>query len=537
MSLTVSCAFVATVLVGSLLCLISGEESDAGPACPAPCECRVEQPGDRFIVDCKRKSLWTFPNMTGLEDTLIHRLYMDGNQISDIFAKQFAGLRIKGIQLSDNPIMLIEEGAFDGLADSLEFLSLRRTHLMDVPTSALKELHNLLVLDMSGVSPLMTLNGNAFQGLSKLETLVLKGVMFIDIHPDAFEGLGALQLLRMESCTLVYIPDAIQRLKTLRFLHLDQNSIDYIPDDMFSTLPELRTLSLSANRFADGEHHVTRNAFNGLNKLEELDLAFNEFTAVPHHAFHPLQSLRVLKLSDNYLTSIHPESFIGLNSLFELDIGGNVVVVDEEILSDIADTLEVLRLGRTGLTWETFPHSVIRNLTKLEELDLEGNHFPHIPSDAFSGVTAKSISLMYCGVENTHPTAFRGLDAPAKIKLNWNKIQNITFVHDPCAFEKIELYRNPLHCDCQLEHMAKYEHLQFVGHCATPLTFQGHELKHYMSDIHESCQSAPVKRDVEVCPWDKERYTKASAASSMHSLYTSVNSLVLLSLVFMLFRN
>ena len=202
--------------------------------------------------------------------------------------------------------MLIEEGAFDGLADSLEFLSLRRTHLMDVPTSALKELHNLLVLDMSGVSPLMTLNGNAFQGLSKLETLVLKGVMFIDIHPDAFEGLGALQLLRMESCTLVYIPDAIQRLKTLRFLHLDQNSIDYIPEHMFSTLPELRTLSLSANRFADGEHHVTRNAFAGLNKLEELDLAFNEFTAVPHHAFHPLQVGIKLCINELHILYINP---------------------------------------------------------------------------------------------------------------------------------------------------------------------------------------------------------------------------------------
>jgi len=538
MSLTVSCVFVATVLVGSLLCLIScSDEADARQACPAPCDCRVEQPGDRFIVDCKRKSLWSFPNMTGLEDTLIHRLYMDGNQISDIFAQQFAGLRIKGIQLSDNPIMLIEEGAFDGLAETLEFLSLRRTHLMDVPTSALRPLHNLLVLDMSGVSPLMTISGNAFVGLSKLETLVLKGVMLIDVHPDAFVGLNALQLLRMESCTLVYIPDAIRRLKSLRFLHLDQNSIDFIPEYMFQELSELRTLSLSANRFADGDHHVTKEAFTGLNKLEELDLAFNEFTAVPHHAFHPLQSLRILKLSDNLLTSIHPDSFIGLNSLFELDIGGNIITVDEQIMHDIADTLEVLRLGRTGLTWDTFPHAVIKNLNKLEELDLEGNHFPHIPSDAFSGVSAKSISLMYCGVEHTEPTAFRGLDGPARIKLNWNKITNITFVHDPCAFEKIELYRNPLHCDCQLEHIAKYDHLKFVGHCATPETYQGHELKHYMSNIHDTCES---KSDAEICPWAKEgeRYaaTGANAAPSSHSLHTAVNSLVLFSLVFMLFR-
>merc|ERR1712038_76681 len=388
---------------------------------------------------------------------------------------------------------------------------------------------------MSGVSPLMTIAGNAFIGLDRLETLVLKGVMLIDVHPDAFEGLTSLQLLRMESCTLVYIPDAIRRLKTLRFLHLDQNSIDFIPDFMFEELTELRSLSLSANRFADGPHHVTKDAFAGLSKLQELDLAFNEFTAIPYHAFHPLQSLRILKLSDNLLTSIHPESFIGLNSLFELDIGGNIVVVDDEILSDIADTLEVLRLGRTGLTWETFPHSVIRNLTKLEELDLEGNHFPHIPSDAFAGVTAKSISLMYCGVEHTDPTAFRGLPGPAKIKLNWNQITTITFVHDPCAFEKIELYRNPLHCDCQLEQMAKYEHLKFIGHCATPVSYEGHELKHYLSNIHESCESPVHQRDSEVCPWAEKAYQFNSAASNHHS--ATVTSLVLICLLSMLFRN
>lgn len=531
MSLTVSALFAATVVVGSLLFMVSCKEDEK---CPTPCECRREGPDARLIIDCKRKGLTTIPDISGLQDTVIHRFFLDGNRIADIFSQQFKGFAIQGLQFSDNPIMEIADDAFDGLDESLEFLSLQRTELWEVPTAALSSLHKLVVLDMSGVAPLMTLRAHDFTGLASLEELVLKGVMLIDVHPDAFAGLTRLNILRMESCGLSTIPDSIRHLTALRYIHLDQNSIDNVPNYMFRELPALRTITLSANRLADGQRHLPENAFGGLRFLTELDLGFNEFTVVPRQVFSSLSTLEKLRLGDNFITELHPDSFIGMDSLEELDIGGNNVIINHKVLRDVKDTLKVLHIGRTGLTWETFPGEILRNLTSLKELDLEGNRFPVLPTDAFSGIKAKSISLMYCGIEHTEPYAFRGLKAPVKVKLNWNRITNVTFVHDPCAFEKIELYRNPVHCDCAFRQMANYNHIQWIGHCATPEEFGGHEITRYVSGVQGYCNSSTPHSPVGICDWYASAYsTEDTSSSSIASpSLAAINVLILLSLCF-----
>ena len=532
--MSLSVIALACTFIGATLLLLASAENDEN--CPEPCTCRREQPGARFIVDCKRKGLKHIPNVTNLHDTVIHRLFLDGNRIQEVESNQFQGVKIKGIQFSDNPLMDIANDAFAGLEDTLEFLSLQRTHLAEVPSAALSSLSNLVTLDMSGVSPLMVLWSGEFQGLSSLEVLWLKGVALIQVEEDAFAGLDSLKVLRMDSCGLHYLPTSINKhLPKLRYLHLDQNTIDYIPDNAFQNLPELETLTLTANRLAGGPNYLSNDAFSGLRNLKELDLSFNEFYSVPHHSFAPLKKVERLRLSDSVISEIHPQSFHGMDALKELDLGGNKISLSHEVLRDVKDTLEVLRIGRTGLTWDTFPHEIIRNLSSLQELDLEGNEFAHVPADAFSGIKAKTISLMYCGIQHTEPNAFRGLKSPVRVKLNWNRITNVTFVHDPCAFEKIELFRNPVHCDCNFRQMAQYNHIQLVGHCATPEEVGGHELTRYVSGIHSYCNSTDLTSG-STCDWypslavGARESTASGASPELLSSYLIV--LILLSMKF-----
>jgi len=457
-------------------------------ACPDVCKCRMENA--RLVVDCRRRKLSEVPSFAGLRNETIYRIFLDGNRITDLHSKQFAGLNINGIQIADNPLMEIADDAFAGLESSLVFLSLRGTRLIDLPSAALAPLSNLEILDMSRVDPLMIIEENAFLGLTSLEELNLKGIRLIDVHDNAFTGLDSLDVLKMEDCGMTFFPKAINKLTSLRRIHLDQNKIDEMPDATFSLLPELEIITLSGNRLLDGDQYLPANAFMGLNKLYKLDLSLNEFRHVPRRAINGLKKLNTLMLNSNLLTQLHDESFTGLDSLKVLHLEGNEVVLTDEVLEDIRDTLEVLHIGRAGLTWANFPHDVLRNLTKLVELDLQGNEFRHIPADAFSGLTAKTISLMYCNIERAEPFAFRGLpNGPLKIKLNWNKITNVSFVHDPCSFSRIELFRNPVHCDCRFRSMAAYNHIEMVGACASPPEVGPIELNEYLISTQESCPS------------------------------------------------
>ncbi|KAJ8035045.1 Leucine-rich repeat-containing protein 55 [Holothuria leucospilota] len=107
-------------------------------------------------------------------------------------------------------------------------------------------------------------------------------------------------LLDISHNGLEVIPPSIKLLTNLRKLDLSNNRLGYdndegLPDDIFSTLVYLKVLDLSENYLST----LSSNTFKGLVQLERLDLSGNEIMHLPLGMLQLLPNTTVVCLEDN----------------------------------------------------------------------------------------------------------------------------------------------------------------------------------------------------------------------------------------------
>lgn len=107
-------------------------------------------------------------------------------------------------------------------------------------------------------------------------------------------------------------------LRNITDLNLSGNRLKYLPPGIFSDVP-LQCLSLSDNLFTT----VPSLALEGLNCLTRLDLSDNQIEYLLLQGFADLSSLRILRLAKNRLKKIPPEALTGLGVLVSLNLSGN----------------------------------------------------------------------------------------------------------------------------------------------------------------------------------------------------------------------
>ncbi len=421
---------------------------------------------------------------------------------------------------------------------SLRYLSLQNTRLSHSPAAFLSPLSDLEVLDFGG-TPTSALDPGTFANLTQLEELILtKSVMLSTVKPGSLDGLHSLKILKMDMCRISSIPvDALTDVGSMVYLHLDQNVISSIPRHAFSKLPKLEKLTLSGNRLMNSSY-IDRDAFVGLEKnLKELDLSVNSLSTIPKHAFHPLKGLKKLHLQDNYISHLGENTFDGLSDLEELDLSRNSLSLRENSLAGVEESLHVLKLAHMKLGWDTLPMKTLKRLSNLQHLDLTGNQLLGVPQSAFEGLSIQHLTLSYCGINAVHPKAFYGLKPPLNIQLNHNNINNVTFLADPCHFHTVELYQNPVHCDCQFHQVSFYDHMTIVGACATPPGHEGHKLSDFIHNMLSSCEDYAVVsegdnkvKDHKPCKWreDDRRSTSSGYGPSTLLLWTVVTSITMM---------
>ncbi|XP_039988719.1 leucine-rich repeat-containing G-protein coupled receptor 5-like [Xiphias gladius] len=183
----------------------------------------------------------------------------------------------------------------------------------------------------------------------------LAGNSLSRIEKDAFTGLTGLKLLDLQNNHLTRVPsEALKNLKNLRSLHLDANFISRLPASSFRGLTSLRHLWLDDNFLTE----VPVLALSSLTELQALTLALNNISFIPDRAFTALSQLLVLHLHDNRIHSLGPRSFNGLYKLETLDLSFNRI--------------------------NSFP-TAVRSLVSLRALNLQNNHIPVVPDNAFTG--------------------------------------------------------------------------------------------------------------------------------------------------------
>ncbi|KRY61264.1 Leucine-rich repeat-containing protein 15 [Trichinella britovi] len=264
----------------------------------------------------------------------LHKLNLAHNSIGSLASRPFASYAsvdyLQRLDLSNNLLLDIDDGAFDGLRN-LQELSLEANGLSAVPTAPLSHLRSKLTNLNFGSNRINTIgkgslnfpkltslsleyNGladfhlDALAGLTELNYLYLTGNHFTQWHPDIYKHVGNLRVLAVGEMAISRLPvDAFKHITGLIRLEMSEAAIDTIEQGAFQRTPNIQAIVLNKNLLSK----IRVDLFRGLQALSAIDLSNNRLTSVDDRAFAGLTALRNLDLSGNELKRLEPATFNG----------------------------------------------------------------------------------------------------------------------------------------------------------------------------------------------------------------------------------
>ncbi|XP_039580959.1 leucine-rich repeat-containing G-protein coupled receptor 4 [Passer montanus] len=218
------------------------------------------------------------------------------------------------LHLHNNKIKTIGKHCFDGL-DNLETLDLNYNNMVEFP-EAIKALPSLKELGFHS-NYISIIPDGAFAGNPLLRTIHLYDNPLSFVGNSAFQNLSDLHSLVIRGASMVQWFPNLTGTINLESLTLTGTKINSIPVNLCQEQKVLRTLDLSYNNIKDLP------SFKGCHTLEEISLQHNQIHEIAEDTFQGLSSLRVLDLSRNRIHRIHKGAFITVGALLNLDLSFN----------------------------------------------------------------------------------------------------------------------------------------------------------------------------------------------------------------------
>ncbi|XP_071293395.1 transforming growth factor beta activator LRRC33 [Agelaius tricolor] len=332
-----------------LLAVGWGSRMDAAWA-SSPGGCALVQ----SIMDCTGRWLSSIPgNLRG--DT--EELFLDDNTIQVLGnASLLLYPQLWHLSLTRNRLELIEPGAFLS-SQGLEVLSLTDNLLFtnySLTAAALSALPALRMLDLTGNQLREDMVSVLVSNISSLESLSLARNIIMRLDSSTFTNLTELLELNLEKNYIFEIDNAFEGLQRLQRLNLAYN---YLPCLVGFDLTQLRVLNLSNNVI---EWFLTME-IDDLFELEVLDLSHNRLLFFP---VLPRQSkLHSLLLQDNRMSFYQ-----------RLPNGTSLANVTMQFLIIDGNSTNIT----TVRLWDELCHS---NLSSLRLLDMSQNEVWGLPDD------------------------------------------------------------------------------------------------------------------------------------------------------------
>ncbi|XP_014245370.1 chaoptin [Cimex lectularius] len=307
----------------------------------------------------------------------IRDLNLDCNYFKTLPALAFKGLTIGRISISMNKLETVNERAFEGLGNSLEYLELGGNRLQKVP--------------------------RAISTLTKLKYLYIPSNNLTVIQPDAFSSFS----------------------ESLNALSLSRNKLEEIPKHALKKCNQLAHLNLGYNYIRD----VAEADFLGWgHRLDTLLLMNNRIVQIHEHTFHHTPHLRELSLSFNKITELHEKAFTDVsNSLESLEISFSLYQEDfpEDSLRPMSS---IVWMALDNNNFRTIKDTALSSFKHLRYLNLDGNRLCKLPFGLFNSEIhrqLRDVRISYNHLQIIESNVFDGLEELQYIVLAGNQISNI----------------------------------------------------------------------------------------------------------------
>ncbi|KAL3879349.1 hypothetical protein ACJMK2_031647 [Sinanodonta woodiana] len=382
--------------------------------CPSQlCDCT-----SNIMIECKNKGLRIIPKFTP-SNASFYKLdffedptyvYKYPNNISTLYFEAFKNITVEHIDLRSVRLTHIDSKAFAGVEQflkvlyiegdgrpvenlpflkglmKLELLHLENFGLTDVSEdNLLKELNSLKRIRVKGCINLTSLGNNTFVNMPNLATVYLENLPSLQTVPTAIQNLQSLTNLTFYKTNISHLDqNSFQGLTKLQVLDLSKNYLQFFEHTTFAVFHEtLQCLNLSLNKFSGSALSLLA-TIKWMN-LRTLDISQNPLTNLHEGFFYNMSTLWDIKLNQCNLRKIQNTTFKGLGNLIELDLSMNEIE-DVEVGSfrptpnlthlDLHDQHQVpcQLLHSSGYPPLNLPHEAFRHLRfSLTHLDLGYN--------------------------------------------------------------------------------------------------------------------------------------------------------------------
>ncbi|XP_076376390.1 uncharacterized protein LOC117228581 [Megalopta genalis] len=271
----------------------------------------------------------------------------------------------------------------------------------------------LLMLDQTQAFEKLSLSRNDIVNLSENFLKTLKFLKSLDLSEnqideiciEKYKNFYRLENLNFSKNNItIFDTSLLKVLPTLLTLDLSYNRINLIKYEIDETVAKLSCLNLSHNNISN----ISNNFFDSLSNLQYLDLSFNKIHYMEHVTLIHLNSLKVVRINNNFLTSLDITKFP--KSLTKLFAGYNLIQEINYALSQI----EVLNIEFNSISRIQSNITMFKNL---QHLNISGNKIPYFPYVPFENL--RTLDLSYNML--THIPTLSMYNLPSLIQLNVSK--------------------------------------------------------------------------------------------------------------------
>lgn len=255
-------------------------------------------------VLCNSGGLTEIPSKL-LPPTVEH-LSLTRNHFPVIRSDAFAGLRaLKKLSLDGNNISLIKPFAFRGLP-RLREISIQQTPLTTVAQFSFAGLQNISAIYLSH-NRIRKVEGYAFAGTINLKLLALTNNPLTRLDTNAFSGLTNVERITFPSGIKSIDPDAFNGLDTVGFLKLAYMDLHSLDEGAFRGLTNVGALSIQESDLGV----IQEGAFDGMTHVGTLNFFNNKIDAIRRMQLPPEQRVHTVRFQGNHILQIpKPETIL-----------------------------------------------------------------------------------------------------------------------------------------------------------------------------------------------------------------------------------